>query len=138
SKLISFAVGVGAALWMRNYWALAVGIVGGYIASCIVSYVVHPYRPRWSLKRWRKLWSFSQWMLLMNVLGYVAQKADEVLVGRYLSATQMGFYSVASDIGLMPSAELAAPVNRVLFPAFSRLQSEPGRLAAAYCNALAM
>lgn len=138
SKLISFTIGVGAALWLRTYWALAIGIVGGYIASCAVSYIVHPYRPRWSLKRWRSLWAFSQWMLVINVIGYVSQKADEILVGRYTSATQMGLYSVASDIGQMPTAELVAPINRVLFPAFSRLQSDPGRLAAAYCNALGM
>lgn len=137
SKLLSFAVSVTAAFLLRNYWALAIGIVGGYTIGCVVSYVAHPFRPRFSLSRWRKLWSFSQWVVVMNIVGYAETKADEVLVGGYTSAAQMGLYSVASDVGQMPSAELSAPLNRVLFPTFSRLQSEPGRLAAAYSNALA-
>ncbi|MEP7062487.1 MAG: lipopolysaccharide biosynthesis protein [Betaproteobacteria bacterium] len=137
SKLLSFAVSVAAAFWLRNYWALAIGIVGGYTIGCVVSYVAHPFRPRFSLSRWRKLWSFSQWVVVMNIIGYAETKADEVLVGGYTSAAQMGLYSVASDVGQMPSAELSAPLNRVLFPTFSRLQDEPGRLAAAYTNALA-
>jgi lipopolysaccharide exporter len=137
SKLLSFAVSVAAAFWLRNYWALAIGIVGGYTIGCVVSYVAHPFRPRFSLSRWRKLWSFSQWVVIMNIIGYAETKADEVLVGGYTTAAQMGLYSVASDVGQMPSAELSAPLNRVLFPTFSRLQAEPGRLAAAYTNALA-
>jgi len=137
SKLLSFAVSVAAAFWLRNYWALAIGIVGGYTIGCVVSYVAHPFRPRFSLARWRKLWSFSQWVVVMNIVSYAETKADEVLVGGYTSAAQMGLYSVASDVGQMPSAELSAPLNRVLFPTFARLQAEPGRLAAAYTNALA-
>jgi lipopolysaccharide exporter len=137
SKLLSFGVSVTAALVLRNYWALAIGIVGGYTIGCVVSYIAHPFRPRFSLSRWRKLWSFSQWVVVMNIIGYAENKADEVLVGGYTSAAQMGLYSVASDVGQMPSAELSAPLNRVLFPAFARLQAEPGRLAAAYTNALA-
>ena len=54
SKLLSFAVSVAAAFWLRNYWALAIGIVGGYTIGCVVSYVAHPFRPRFSLSRWRR------------------------------------------------------------------------------------
>jgi O-antigen/teichoic acid export membrane protein len=138
AKLISVAVTILLAWWLRNYWALAWGILSGYVLGFVISYLAEPYRPRWCLRRWRDLLSFSQWTLLNSIIGYASFKIDEITVGRFLGSTSMGLYTMSSEVALMPTAELSAPVNRVLFPAFSALQSEPGRLAAACLNAVGM
>ena len=138
AKLISVAVTIVLAWWLRNYWALAWGILSGYVLGFVISYLAEPYRPRWCLRRWRDLLSFSQWTLLNSIIGYASFKIDEITVGRFLGSTSMGLYTMSSEVALMPTAELSAPVNRVLFPAFSALQSEPGRLAAACLNALGL
>jgi lipopolysaccharide exporter len=41
-----------------------------------------------------------------------------MLLGRRASATIMGGYTLADEISAMPSTEVLAPLNRVLFPAF--------------------
>ena len=138
AKLISVTVTIILAWWLRNYWALAWGILSGYFLGFAISYLAEPYRPRWCLTRWRDLLSFSQWTLLNSIIGYASFKIDEITVGRFLGSTSMGLYTVSSEVALMPTAELSAPINRVLFPAFAKLQSEPGRLAAACLNAVGM
>jgi lipopolysaccharide exporter len=43
---------------------------------------------------------------------------DNMLVGRHENATVVGGYTLANEISAMPTTEVLAPLNRVLFPAF--------------------
>ncbi len=136
AKVLAFVIGLGAALWLRNYWALVIGILSGVIANTVLSYAMHPFRPRWDLSRWRELWSFSQWMFVVNIAQFAESRADEALIGRLGSAGDLGLYVVASDLGQLPVNEIAAPVNRVLFPAYAAVQDDPERLRGAYLRTL--
>jgi len=135
-RLITFVVVVGAALWLRNYWALVIGILAGNILGCALGYAMHPFRPRFSLAGWTKLWSFSQWMLVRNIGGYALSRCDEFIVGGLAGTRSLGLYSLASEISQLPSTELVAPIDRALFPGFALLQAHPARLRAAYLNTL--
>lgn len=135
-KLLGFVVTVSAAIWLRSYWALVIGIVTAQGVGCALSYLMHPFRPRLSLARIRELWSFSQWMLVASIGHFLGAKADEFLVARLGSTRELGLYSVASEVGSMPGSEIAAPLNQVLVPGFAKLQHSPQGLATAYVNVL--
>ena len=135
-KVLGFIVTVGAAFWLRNYWALVIGTVASYGVGCTLSYAMHPFRPRFSLARFRELWGYSQWMLVRSIGHFAEMRVDEVLVGGLGSTRQMGLYAVASEFARLPGSEIAAPLNQVLVPGFAKLQNEPHRLAAAYLNVL--
>jgi O-antigen/teichoic acid export membrane protein len=135
-KLLGFFIGIGAAIWLRNYWALVIGTVAGMAILCVLSYLMHPYRPRFSLTRVRELWSFSQWMLVRSIGHFAEMRADEVIVGGLGSTRQMGLYNVAAELGRLPGSELAGPLNQALVPGFAKLQHDPHRVATAYLNAL--
>ncbi|MEM9058056.1 MAG: lipopolysaccharide biosynthesis protein [Pseudomonadota bacterium] len=136
TKFGSFVITIGLALWLRNYWALAWGIVGGKVVSVAVSYLMHPYRPRPSLARFRDLWSFSQWMLLRNIGMYLRKQVDSFLVARFFDTGQMGFYSVAKEVAELPTTDLVWPTARALFPGYAKLAHDPARMGRAYLNAL--
>lgn len=67
---------------------------------------------------------------------FLSAKADELIVGKMVSPTDLGIYSVASDIGQMATNELARPLNRVLFPLFSTMQDDLARVRATYLKAI--
>lgn len=136
SKIFSVIVTIFLGFWLRNYWALVLGIFSGYLATFVLSYMMHPYRPRLSLKRAAALWSFSKWVLVGNLGSFLSAKADELIVGKMVSPTDLGIYSVASDIGQMATNELARPLNRVLFPLFSTMQDDLARVRATYLKAI--
>lgn len=135
-KLLGFLITVGAALWLRSYWALVIGIVAGYAVGCALSYAMHPYRPRFSLARFRDLWSYSQWMLVRSIGHFAEMRADEVIVAGLGSTRQMGLYTVAAEIGRLPGSEISAPLNQALVPGFAKIQHDTHRLATAYLNVL--
>jgi lipopolysaccharide exporter len=135
-KLLSFVVTVGLALVWRSYWALAAGIVTGQIAGTVLSYLMHPFRPKFTFSAARELWSFSQWMLLINIGNYSYEKGDEMVVGALLSPRDMGVYTVGYELSNLPTTEMLFPISRALFPGYARLLNEPRRLVSAYLNVL--
>jgi len=117
-RIAGFLVTMLAAWLMRSYWALVIGALAGRTLGVLLSYRMHAMRPRLSLAKLREIFAVSQWMLLNSVGNYLNSNLHNMLVGRRASAAIMGGYTLAGDISAMPSTELLAPLNRVLFPAF--------------------
>lgn len=136
-RVINFFATIAIALWLRNYWALVAGMLGGRIIAVGVSYVVHSYRPRFCLTKVREIWSFSAWMLVVHVAQFLQDKADEFVVGNLTNAGTMGDYNVAADAATAPTVELVLPTTRALFPIFSKLADEPAALTEAYLKVFA-
>ena len=60
-RIAGVLVTVGAALALHSYWALIAGIMTGRLLGVVLSYIMHPYRPRLSMQAWRQLAGFSGW-----------------------------------------------------------------------------
>lgn len=135
-RVAGFVVTIALALWWQSYWAMVVGALAGRSLGVVISYILHEYRPRFSLIRLRKIWSFSQWILVRNLGNFGQMQIDKFLVGRRADASTMGAYTLADEIAAMPSTELLAPLGRVLFPLFVDAASDPQRLKNAFCKAL--
>jgi len=124
-RVISFVVTLIAAFALRSYWALVIGMVTGRIAGVLVSYAVHPFRPRPALSEARDLFSFSGWMLVNNLANVLLGRLPQIYVGRAFGAHSLGAYAVGSEIAQLPHTELVAPINRAMFPGYARLASDP-------------
>jgi O-antigen/teichoic acid export membrane protein len=120
----------------RNYWALVAGTLVGAACEAALSYIVHPYRPRLSLARWREFASYSIWMTPAHVAGYLNKKADVFIVGYLGSTAQMGTYNVASEISQMATSELAQPLMRAVYPNFAKLKDDAAELSSAFVKVL--
>lgn len=123
-RIFAFAVTMCAAWTLRSYWALVIGSVAGATFGMVLSYFVHPMRPRLSTSKFSEIFSVSQWVLLRNVSLYIDAKLHIMLVGRRADAATMGAYTLADEIAAMPTSELLAPLNRVLFPAMVRVKHD--------------
>lgn len=137
-RVAGFAVTIALAVSLESYWAMPLGALAGRLTGVILSYTMHPFRPRFSLSRFRHLWSFSQWALIRSIGVYFDSQFDRLLVGRMTDASTMGAYTLANEISAMPSTELLQPLGRVLFPAFVATRHDPVRLREAYLLALAV
>lgn len=136
--LADFAVAVSLALLLKNVWALVFGLLTGHIVRFIVSYLIHPWRPRLSLdfKKTRELFGFGKWILGSSVLLFLISEGDDIFVGKVLGLTALGFYQVAFRISSMPVTEFTHIITQVTFPAYSKLQDNISRLKQAYTKSL--
>jgi O-antigen/teichoic acid export membrane protein len=133
----NFAAGLAAiALAAAGFGAWA--IIGQQVILAAVSTVLlwtfSSWRPRmtFSLRSLRRLIAFSANVFGTRLLFYVNRNADNVLVGRVLGAGPLGAYNVAYHVMLAPLGRIGWPIAEVLFPAFSSMQDEPHRVAAAW------
>jgi lipopolysaccharide exporter len=79
--MLQMLVTVGTAWLTRSYWALVVGLAVLRISTVVMSYAIHPYRPRFSLSGWRLLVGFSFWLWLGCLAGMVWGQVDTFVVG---------------------------------------------------------
>jgi lipopolysaccharide exporter len=121
-RIAGFFIAILLAWFLRSYWALVIGAMTGRVFGVWLSYVLHPMRPRLSLEKFQDVFTVSQWMLIRGLGTYVQGNLHRILVARWSSATVMGAYTLADEISAIPTIELLAPLNRVLFPALSKVQ----------------
>lgn len=137
-RLMGFGLTVALAFLFRSYWALVIGTAFSRIAGVGLSYLMHPLRPRFSLAASRDLFGFSGWLLLNNLLGVGILKAPHFIVGRLNGSAALGLYTIGSELAYTPATELIAPVNRALFPGFSRMVQDRGGFRSTFLDVIAM
>jgi len=77
------------------------------------------------------LW-FGFRLLGQRVANYGAANVDFFLIGSFLGAQPLGYYTLAYNIANLPSTRVNAVVSRVLFPTFARIQDDLTRLRRGY------
>lgn len=136
-RLLGIVACLTVAYVWRTYWALVVGILVSRCMRTVCSYVMHSYRPRFSLGAWRTIVGFSFWSWMLAWVTLIRDRIDTFVVGRLLGATQVGLYTIACDVGLVPSTELLQPICRALYPGLARVRNrDTGDIAGAYFRAV--
>ena len=115
---------------LRSVWALVLGIVVEYVTRCTFSYLACPFRPGFDFDRegLRALYRYTRGMAGLPVLTFIFMRADVFVLGRVRSPADVGIYSMAAVLALVPYSFLAGFLTQLLNPAFSEMQSEPERL----------
>ena len=96
-RVVGFLITLFAAFLLHSYWAMVLGSLAGRVAGVLLSYGMHPFRPRFSLIRLKHIWSFSQWVLVKNIGSYFDNRLDQLFVGRITNAATTGTYTVAGE-----------------------------------------
>ena len=118
-KLFGIVVTIGAALMLRSYMAMLYGLIAGRTLRTVMSYTMHPYRPRLSLKAWQVLSGYSIWSWLLCMAVLLRDRADTLLLGRMTNPTSVGVYAVGAEIAALPTTELIEPLGRATFAGFA-------------------
>jgi O-antigen/teichoic acid export membrane protein len=130
--LVGAAAGVTVALMGGGPWAIIAQQVSTAIVTTVLLVIRSPWRMHFAFSRasLRDMGGFSGFVLGHRLLYYVHRNADNLLIGKFVGASALGVYALSYNVILIPFSRLATPVQQVLFPAFSRLQDQPERIAA--------
>jgi O-antigen/teichoic acid export membrane protein len=120
-RLLSFFVTVPLAFYLRSYWALVAGMLFASVASVLYGYYLRPAMPRFGLKGLKDLLGFSKWLFVSNLLAYGIVRGTDIIIGRTLGSFGLGSFTLANDIATMPTTQLTAPINRAVFPGYSKM-----------------
>lgn len=138
NKLLIFAATVSFALMLRNYWALVFGYLVGTMAGVVLSYVIHPYRPVWSLAKAPEYLRFALSILPMRLADQLREMAPQFMVGSLGNASTMGAFTVSNGLATLFTQEIVQPMGRGLLPNYTRLADDRAQLSVIYRKVLAL
>lgn len=129
-RVLQVATAIVAALLLHSYWALIIAIAVAKVSRLVATYLVHPHRPRFMLRRWRDLAGFSFWTWACSLAGVAWTRSDAFIIGPAFGAAVFGLYAVAWEVGGLPVSEIIVPATAALFPGFAeaRRRGEPDAL----------
>ena len=132
--IADLAIAIPAALIIRSVWALIFGLLARNFIYFTLSYIIHPYRPRFRLdpRKSKELFDFGKWIFGSSVLVFVSTQGDYIFLGKILGATALGFYQIAYKISNLPATEITHVISQVSFPAYSKIQEEIKALSRAF------
>lgn len=137
-KILGFGAAVGGATALGSYWAIAFATVLTPVAMAITSYILAPYRPRFSLRHWNLYFGFLGWFTVSQFIAAINWKLSRLVLGAYESKDTLGAFSMASDLCVIPEQALIGPTIRPLASGFAKLQFDVDRLGSAYLRSSSM
>ena len=132
--LVSGIVGLLMAYNGFGVWALVFQQVGGYIIRTMLLWMLCKWKPKrkWSRDSFRYLWGFGSKMLASGLLDTIYSNIYPIVIGKYFSANDLGYYTRAQQFSNLPSSNVTGVLQRVTFPVLSSIQNEDERLARDY------
>jgi PST family polysaccharide transporter len=127
-------VAIPLAICQFGLWSLVVGQLTQMAVRTAQMLWAARWRPalRFDSGAMRELWQFSGGQSLAQLANYVASSGDAMVVGRFLGADAVGLYTRAYQLMLAPAILIGSVLEKVLFPALSKVQHQPELLARAY------
>ncbi len=134
SVFVGVIVSIIAAFLGYEYWALVMGTIANAITNCIMTWWLCTWRPGKpvAFSEVRSMVMFGANVTGYAVLSYLSQKMDNILIGKYYGADQLGFYAKAYSLLMMPIQRINRPLQAVAMPALSCLQHDERKFRELY------
>jgi O-antigen/teichoic acid export membrane protein len=132
-------VSLGLAVTGFGVWSIVLGQIVGSALESMLAWAVTPVHPdprNASIGVVRDLVRYGRNVSGTNILNIANNTVDNVVIGRVLGATALGFYAVAFRLADFPNTVIAHIVGRVMFPVYSLLQDELARFRRAFIQNL--
>ncbi len=131
--LVGGAVAISLAFAGAGVWSLVAFLLVTQSVGAVLLWTSSEWRPRlrFSLERYGDLFSFGVTILGVHLLTFFRGRADHLLIGGVLGATDLGYYSMARQATSGLATIVQGSIGTVAWSTFSRLQREPTRLAKA-------
>lgn len=126
---------LGFGVWSLIYKAifLAVMLNSGW-------WIISEWKPKpaFSLNSLRKLFEFGSKILLNSVFDVVFNNLYFLIIGKYFSASALGFYSKAKQLNDLPDETIRKSTTYTLFPTLSHVQDDNNKLTEVYKKTLTL
>ncbi len=132
-NIVFYTVAVTLAYLKFGIVAFTWAVMARGVSGLIVIYILSPWIPKLSFNKTvaKKLTSFGVPFQLNSILALLKDDLLTVFLGKILSFTQVGYIGWAQKWAFIPLRFFMDNVNKITFPAYSRMQAHPQKLGKA-------
>jgi teichuronic acid exporter len=134
ASLGSGIIGIIMAYTGYGVWSLVFKTLLGFIISSILLWLWNKWKPSlaFSKNSFKEMFSFGYKLLISGLIDTAYRNIYLLIIGKYFSATELGFFTRADQFVNLPSQYITGAVQRVSYPILSEIQEDIFRLRAAY------
>ncbi|MCK9453169.1 MAG: MOP flippase family protein [Bacteroidales bacterium] len=134
SSVFSGIVGITMAYNGFGVWSLAFKTISQQGMNSLLLWFWNRWRPTliFSIQSFKELFSFGSKLLISGLIDTAYRNIYYLIIGKYFSAQELGFYTRAQMFNDLPSKNLNSIMSRVTYPVLAQLQDEPVKLKAGY------
>jgi PST family polysaccharide transporter len=138
SMVIGYVVGIILAWHGFHYWALVASQLAVVSTSTVLTVSVCRWVPSLPKRDTgvRSMLKFGGNLTGFTTINYFSRNLDNLLIGRFWGAQQLGLYTRAYQLMGLPIDQINEPVTSVAVPSLSRLTDSPESYRKAYLRML--
>lgn len=109
------------AFWLESVWALVMGTLVGVGVRVILSHTILPgpsNKLGWDRPAFWEIFHFGKYILFGTVAGFFVQQGDRMVLGKYVSLTDLAVYTIAFMLAAVPLTLSTQLLERILFPLY--------------------
>ena len=140
SLIISSAVGIYMAYAGYGVWSLVwMGLVQSF-AQSVQLWFWSKWQPSWvfNIEKFRYHFNFGIKLTLAGILDVIFINAYTIIIGKFFTPTQLGYYARADSLKQFPVNNIGAVLGKVTYPLFASIQDDTVRLKRVYAKIMKM
>ena len=121
-----------------GYWSL----IGMNLSKAVINAMILNYYSKWrpslifSISSLKRLFSFGSYLLVAGLVATTIQNLYNVLLGRYFSSSQVGYYQQGYTYTDMLSGTITSVIQGVTFPIMTSIKNNEKKLVAVYSKVM--
>lgn len=137
-QLLCGCIAVYGALHGWGIYALIVTPVVTSIGVFLVNFINYPQRIllKIDVDVIKKIFGYSSFQFLFSFFNYFSRNIDKLIIGKYFSMTQLGYYEKSYRLMQLPLQNITFVISPVLHPILSSLQDDKQELGNKNCKLL--
>lgn len=128
--------GIGIYMAFAGYgvWSLVFKMLSGYFFTSLLLWIWNKWKPSFifNINSFKEMFSFGSKLLLSGLIDTIYRNIYLLVIGKFFSAAQLGYYTRADQFANLPSQNITGVIQRVSYPVLSSIQDDKIRLKAAY------
>lgn len=134
ASLGSGIIAITMALKGYGVWSLVALTLSRYTLTSVFLWIWSNWKPAFVFckKSFTELFSFGSKLLLSGLIDTIYRNSYYLVIGKFFSAAELGFYTQADQFQTLPSANLTGIISRVSYPVLASIQEDKVRLKTHY------
>lgn len=136
---VLFSIGSGViSIWMAlkgfGVWSLVAKSLSQYTLQSFFLWFWNGWRPSWLFdkKSFKEMFAFGAKLLASGLIDTTFKNIYYLVIGKYFSAVELGYYTRANQFQSLPSQNLTGVIQRVSYPVLASIQDDKIKLKSAF------
>jgi O-antigen/teichoic acid export membrane protein len=127
SAIVGSVIGIILALNGYGVWSLVYSSIFKILSDTTLFWFFSNWKPQFyfSRERFKFHFMFGVNMLMSNLIDAIYQNIYTLIIGKYFSIKQLGYFNQADNLKQIPINNIGFALNKIALPFFSKQQDNP-------------